>query len=96
MEDMVVTLSGVIGVGELSGKTADQLIDLALTNWKIPRDSIEGPFVTLHNRASNKFRSIQGSETVGGIDPEKDLIRVVLPLKTCNIEQGDPKQYLVE
>jgi len=97
MNDMVVTLSGVLSVGEMQGRTADQLVNTALAHWNIPRESVEAPFVTVHHRASNKYSEpLQGNEVVGGLNPEEDTVRVVLPLKNVKIEQEDTRQYLVE
>lgn len=96
MSDMVVTLSGVVGIQDMEGKTAEQLVNVALANWNIPKESVDGPFVSVLNRASGKHRPLQGQETIGGLNPEEDTVRVVLPLKTVSIEQEDSRQYLVE
>lgn len=97
MNDIVVTLSGIINIQDMEGKTADQLIDLALGIWQIPRESIDGPFITIHNRPSNKYRPVQGNEVIGKLDSEKDVLRVVLPLKASSAPSSeDTKQYLVE
>ncbi len=94
MSDMVVTLSGVISLAEIEGKTADQLINLALANWNIHKDSIEAPFITIHNRNSNRQNPVQGQEVIANLRDD-DVVRVILPLKTKHVE-SDTKQYLVE
>lgn len=96
MSDMVVTLSGVVSVSDMEGHTAEQLISLALSHWNIPKESVEKPFVSLYHRASNKHKVIQGDETVTSLDPENDLVKVILPLKNVKVEQEDSRQFLVD
>lgn len=96
MSDIVVNLSGVLNVEDMEGKTADQIINLALSVWNVPKESIDSPFVTIHSRSSNKYRPLQGDEVMGKVDPENDVVRVILPLKTGSVEANDKKQYLVE
>jgi hypothetical protein len=96
MSDVVVTLSGIISVEDMKGKTADQLINLALGIWAIPKDSVDQPFVTIHNKVSNRYNPLQGTEVIGEFDPEREVLRVVLPLKTSSVDLKDEKQYLVE
>lgn len=95
MSDVVVTLSGVISMEDMEGKTADQLINLAMAHWNMPKESVDAPFVTIHNRKTNRYNPLQGTDTISGLG-EEDVIRVVLPLKAGKIESESTKQYLVE
>ncbi len=74
--EAVVTLSGVIDV-EGTGREA---VEKALLNWGIPEDSIDRPFVTIHHRASNKYKPVGEDEVIGDLGKD-DLIRIILPLK---------------
>ena len=96
MSEFVATLSGVIGIESMEGKTAKQLIQIALAHWNIPKESVEGAFVTVHNNLNNKYKPVQDDELVGKLDPDTDVVRVVLPLKTMSLDDKDTKQYLVE
>ena len=95
MSDVVVTLSGVVSLGEMAGKTADQLIDLALAHWNVPRESVESPFVTIHDRSTNKLNPLQGDDSIGTLASDA-VVRVVLPLRNTPVEVVGSKQYLVE
>jgi hypothetical protein len=95
MSDVVVNLSGIVSLQSMEGKTANQLINLALANWGIPKESVEGPFVTVHNMQTNKHKPLQGEEVVINIS-DHDIVRVVLPLKSNPMQEKDTKQYLVE
>ncbi len=94
MSDLVVNLSGVLQVEEMEGKTADQLIDLAVSVWNLPKESIHKPFVVVHNSSNNKYDPKQGQDLVGNL-PQNAVVRVILPLKAEVAAQGS-KQYLVE
>ena len=96
MSDVVVTLSGIFSVEELEGKNVDQIISLALGVYNIPRESVDKPFVTIHNKTLNRYTPFQGDEVIGKIDPKKDVLRVILPLKTVSVELNAEKKYLVE
>ncbi len=95
MNDIVVTLSGVISMKDMEGKTAEQLIGLAMAHWNIPKESIDAPFVTIHSKITNKHNPLQGSDVISGIG-EDDVIRVILPLEAGKVEVDSTKQYLVE
>ena len=95
MSDIVVNLSGVIRLDQMEGRTADQLIDLALATWNVPKESVDAPFVTIHSRATNRHNPLQGTDVLGKLSAE-DVVRVVLPLKSSPYEAMDSKQYLVE
>lgn len=93
---VVVTLSGVINTEDIKSFTADKLVNFAINHWNIDPTSVDNPFVTVHNKRTNRYRPIQGEEVVGEVDTEVDVVRVVLPLKPKNLEGGDSRQYLVE
>lgn len=94
--DMVVNLSGVLNIEDIEGKTADQLISMALGIWNIPRESVDEPFITVHDMSLNKHRPVSGGEIIGKLDQNKDIVRVVLPLKASAVKKTEEKQYLTE
>ena len=94
--DMVVSLSGVLNIEDMEGKTGEQLINMALGIWNIPRESVDKPFITVHNLSINKHRTIGENEVIGKLDSEKEMVRVVLPLKASVVKADEEKQYLVE
>lgn len=93
---MVVTLSGVLKIEEIEGMTADSIVDFTLGQWGIARDMVEAPFVAVHDKVSRKHRPVEGNALIGPVDPQKQVIRVVLPLKQVEVSTPDTRQMLLE
>lgn len=95
---MVVTLSGILRVQDMEGVTADTLVSFALDHWNISREIVDRPFVAIHDKIANKNKTVEGDGLIGPLDASRQVIRVVLPLKTLVLqkEAGETRQLLME
>lgn len=78
---VIVQLSGSLTVPLTEDTTPEDLFSLVGDHWGVDLEKIDKPFVVVHDQLQAKYRPVDGDAVLGKVNEEREIVRVVLPLR---------------